>query len=77
MQDTAGKHILSPLERCLGYLKTTCKWCVPIASDVYLSKNASSEGKIREASEGVEYDFYFTEYDFCPVFWFLPIVQSN
>jgi hypothetical protein len=22
MYNTAGKHILSPLERCLGYLKT-------------------------------------------------------
>jgi hypothetical protein len=27
MYNTAGKHILSPLERCLGYLKTTCKLC--------------------------------------------------
>jgi hypothetical protein len=37
-------------------------------------------GKTRVASEGVEYDFYFTEYDFvlCDhVFWFLPIVWSN
>ena len=80
------QHILSPLERCLRHIKTTsivtvaCKWCVPSASDVFLSKNDSSGGKIREASEGVEYDFYFTEYDFCPydhVSWFLPIVQSN
>jgi hypothetical protein len=44
-----------------------CKWCVPSASDVYLSKNDNSGGKTREAPEGVEYDFYFTEYDFCPV----------
>jgi hypothetical protein len=44
-----------------------CKWCVPSASDVFLSKNDNSGGKTREASEVVEYDFYFTEYDFCPV----------
>ena len=44
-----------------------CKWCVPSVSDVFLSKNDNSGGKTREASEGVEYDFYFTEYDFCPV----------
>jgi len=44
-----------------------CKWCVPSASDVFLSKNDNSVGKTREASEGVEYDVYFTEYDFCPV----------
>ena len=42
--NTACKHILIPLERRLGYLKTTCKWCVPIASDVFLSKNDSSSG---------------------------------
>jgi hypothetical protein len=36
-------------------------------SDVFLSMNDNSGGKTREASEGVEYDFYFTEYDFCPV----------
>jgi hypothetical protein len=66
-------NILSPLERYLRHLKTTsiatvaCKWCVPSASDVFLSKNDNSGGKTREASEGVEYDFYFTEYDFCPV----------
>jgi len=47
--------------------KEWCKWCVPGASDVFLSKNDSSGGKTREASEGVEYDFYFTVYDFCPV----------
>ena len=58
---TAGKHILSPLERCLRI------WCVPSASDVFLWKNDSSGGKTHEASEGVEYDFHFTEYDFCPV----------
>jgi hypothetical protein len=44
-----------------------CKWCVPSASDVFLSKNDSSGGKTSEASEGVEYDFYFTEYDFYPL----------
>ena len=43
------------------------KWCVPSASDVFLSKNNDSGGKTREASKGVEYDFYFTEYDFWPV----------
>ena len=73
MYNTAGKHILSPLERCLGYLKTTCKRCVPIASDVYLSKNASSEGKTREASEGVEYDFYFTNMIFVLCSDFYPL----
>jgi hypothetical protein len=41
--------------------------CVPSASDLFLSKNDNSVGKTREASEGVEYDIYFTEYDFCPV----------
>ena len=44
-----------------------CKWCVPSASDIFLSKNDNSGGKTREASEGVEYDIYFTEYYFCPV----------
>jgi hypothetical protein len=43
------------------------KWCVPSASDVFLSKSVNSGRKMREASEGVAYDFYFTEYDFCPV----------
>jgi hypothetical protein len=43
------------------------KWCVPSASDVFLSKNDNSGRKTREASEGMENDFYFTEYDFCPV----------
>jgi hypothetical protein len=43
------------------------KWCVPSASAVFLSKNDNSGGKTREASEVVEYDFYFTAYDFCPV----------
>ena len=36
-------------------------------NDVFLSKNDNSGGKTRESSDGVEYDFYFTEYDFCPV----------
>ena len=71
--NTACKHILIPLERRLGYLKTTCKWCVPIASDVFPSKNDNSDGKTREASEGMEYDFYFTEYDFCPVWSYVLI----
>jgi hypothetical protein len=56
MSNTAGKHILSPLERCLRHLKTTsttietvaCKWSVPSASDVFLSKNDNSGGKTRE-----------------------------
>ena len=43
-----------------------CKWCVPSASDVFLSKNDNSGVKTREASEGVEY-IYFMEYDCCPV----------
>jgi len=37
------------------------------ASDVFLSKNGNSGGKTRKASVGVEYDIYFTEYDFYPV----------
>jgi hypothetical protein len=44
-----------------------CKWCVPSASNVFLLKNDNSGGKTREASEVVEYDFYFTEYDLCSV----------
>jgi hypothetical protein len=44
-----------------------CKWCVPSASDVFLSRNDNSGGKNRDTSEGVEYDIYFMEYDFCPV----------
>jgi hypothetical protein len=60
------------MERCLSFSAVTivtvaCKWCVPSASDVFLSKNDNYGGKTREASEGMEYDFYFTEYDFCPV----------
>ena len=42
-------------------------WSVPSASDVFLSKNDNSGGKTSEASEGMEYDFYFTENDFCTV----------
>jgi hypothetical protein len=38
-----------------------CKWWVQSASDVFLSRNDNSGGKTREASEVVEYDFYFTE----------------
>ena len=41
------------------------KWCIPSASDVFLSKNDNSGGRIHEASEGVEYEFYCTEYDSC------------
>jgi hypothetical protein len=36
----------------------------------------NSGRKIGEASEGVEYDFYFTEYDFCPV-WSRVLILSN
>ena len=36
-----------------------CKWCVPSASDVFLSKKDNSGGKTLEASEGVEYCFLF------------------
>ena len=43
-----------------------CKWYVLSASGVFLSKNDNSGGKT-EVSEGVEYDIFFTEYDFCPV----------
>jgi hypothetical protein len=35
--------------------------------DVFLSKNDDSVVKTREASEGVEYDFYLTEYELGPV----------
>ena len=58
-----------------------CKWCVPSAFDVFLSKKDNSGGTTRQASKGVEYEFYFTEYELCHVwshvFWILPIVQSN
>ena len=47
-------------------VKVACKWCVLSASDVFLSKNDNS-GRKTEVSEGVEYDIFFTEYDFCPV----------
>jgi hypothetical protein len=43
------------------------KWCVPSASDGFLSKNDNSCRKTCEACEGVKYDFYFTEYVFFPV----------
>jgi hypothetical protein len=39
----------------------------PIPLGKYLSKNGNSGRKTHEAFEGVEYDIYFTEYDFCPV----------
>jgi hypothetical protein len=48
-------------------VRVACKWCVPSAPDVFLSKNDNSGGKTREAFEEVEYDFYFTEYDICPM----------
>ena len=45
-----------------------CKWCVPPnAAEVFLWKNDNSGGKIREVSKGLEYDFYFTDYAFRPV----------
>jgi hypothetical protein len=53
-----------------------CKWCVPSASDVFLSKNDNSGGKTREASEGVEYDIYFMEYDFYPV-WSCVLIVTH
>ena len=53
-----------------------CKWCVLSVSDVFLSKNDNSGGKTREAYEGVEYDFYFTEYDCCPV-WSLVLIFTH
>jgi hypothetical protein len=34
------------------------KWCVPSASDIFLSKNDISGGKTREASEVLEYDYH-------------------
>jgi hypothetical protein len=53
-----------------------CKWCVPSASDVFLSKNDNSGEKTRDASEMVEYDFYFMEYDFCPV-WSRVLISTH
>jgi hypothetical protein len=49
MLNTADKHIFCPLERCLRHLETssTTKWCIPSASDVFLSKNEKSGGKTR------------------------------
>jgi hypothetical protein len=35
--------------------------------DIFLSRNDNSGGKTHEASEVVEYDFYFTKYDVYPV----------
>jgi hypothetical protein len=58
-----------------GFVRIHNKWCVPKASDVFLSKNDDSGGKTGEASEGVEYDFYFTEYDFCPV-WSRVLIRT-
>ena len=54
------------LESIFGTLSQTFenhihnKWCVPSASDVFLSKIDNSGGKTREASKVVEYDV-------CPV----------
>jgi hypothetical protein len=42
----------------LQVMRSECLWRFPV-------KERKSGGKTREASEGVEYDFYFTEYDFC------------
>jgi hypothetical protein len=58
LSQTFKKHIHN------NTVTVACKWCVPSASDVFLSKNDNSGGKTREASEGVEYDIYFMEYDF-------------
>jgi hypothetical protein len=60
----------------VAIVMVACKWCVPSASDVFLSKNDNSGGKTRESSDGVEYDFYFTEYDFCPV-WSRDLIFTN
>ena len=57
----------------MAIVAVACKWCVPSASDVLLSKNDNSGEKTHEASEGVEYDFYFTENDFCPVWSYVLI----
>ena len=54
-------------ENNLVIATVACKWCVPNSSDVFLSKNDNSGGKTRGTFEGVKYDFYFTEYDLCPV----------
>jgi hypothetical protein len=51
----------------VAIVTVACKWCIPSASDVFLSQNDNSGGKTREASQGMECDFYFTEYEFCPV----------
>ena len=59
--------------KSIGTLCRIFKNQMSIASDVFPSKNDSSGGKTREASDGVDYDFYFTEYDFCSVFWFYPM----
>jgi hypothetical protein len=48
-------------------VSVACKWCVPSATDIFLSRSDNSGGKTCEASEVVECNFYFTEYDFCPV----------
>ena len=51
----------------MAIVTVACKWCVPSAADVFLSKNNNSGRITCEVSKWVEYDFYFTEYDFCPV----------
>ena len=71
MLNTAGKSIGTLSQTFKNHIHNNivtvaCKWCVPSASEVFLSKNGNSGEKTREASEGVEY-IYFTEYDFCPV----------
>ena len=57
---------LSPLEHCLRHLETTSTTGDAFRMSLTL-KNDNYGGKTREASEGMENDFYFTEYDFCPV----------
>ena len=46
------------------YILVACKWCVPSVSDIFLSKNDNSDGRTRETSEGVEYEYFFLlQYD--------------
>ena len=73
MWNTAGKHILSPLERCLSFsavaiVTVACKWCVPSASDVFLSKNYNSGGENLWGIRGGGIWFLFHE------IWFLSCV---
>jgi hypothetical protein len=63
------------LRICLPAVFEIYKWCVPRACDVFLSKNEDSVVKTREASEGVEYDFYLTEYELGPVWLRILLTQ--